>query len=89
VEVKGLSKSNFWLYNRVEPRDDLFYIFVALGKVGEHPRFNVLSSAEAMTEYDEYKRSCTPDQWEKWEGMWGMKWQTAFKYENQWEKLPV
>jgi hypothetical protein len=89
VEVKGQSKRNFWLYERVEPRDDLFYIFVAIGKVGEHPRFNVLSSAEAMTEYDEYKRAYPPAQWEKWKGWWGMKWQTAFKYENQWEKLPV
>jgi hypothetical protein len=89
VEVKGQSKRNFWLYDRVEPQDDLFYILVALGKVGEHPRFNVLSSTEAMTEYDEYKRGCPPDKSEKWKGWWGMKWQTALKYEDQWEKLPV
>ena len=84
VEVKGLSRSNFWLFRRVHPRGDLFYIFVALGNVGEHPRFNILSSAEAMAEYDDYKRSYPQMQGD----MWGMKWTTAFKYEDQWEKLP-
>ncbi len=84
IEVKGLSKSNFWLFKRVQPRDDLFYIFVALGKLGEHPRFNILSSAEAMTEYDDYKSGFPQLE----SDMWGMNWTTAFKYEDQWEKLP-
>lgn len=86
VEVKALSRPNFWMFRRPRPRENLFYVFVALGKVGEQTHFCILTSVEAAAEYDEYRNGHGPTKWP--DGLYGMKWRTAFKYENQWGKLP-
>ena len=54
VDVKGQSTRNFWLIQRREPNEDLYFVLVYLPKDNEPPRFFVLSSTELMKRREEY-----------------------------------
>lgn len=88
VEVKSQSTKNFWRYKNREAREDLYYIFVYLDKIGEIPKLYILSSEEAMKEYNSYFKS-HPSQNPK-DTNWGALFSAIQKYGNpkQWDKLP-
>ncbi len=88
VEVKSLSTKNFWRYKKRPIKNDLYYIFVCLGKIGENPRFYILSSKEVMSEWDSYLNS-HPNSDPK-DPHLGALFSAIQKYEKneQWDKLP-
>ncbi len=89
IDVKGQSTKNFWLIRQVEPRDDLYYVFVFLPQ-GEQPQYFIFSSKELMKERDDL-RNRSLSQGGKWnDKLGGIRWTTSIKsdYKNRWDKLP-
>lgn len=85
IEVKSMKAANFWRYKKHEVEEDIFYFFVIANKKLKIPRVSILSSQEAMTEYDNYKNAHPTS---RQEGQWGALDTTIRKYVDQWEKLP-
>lgn len=54
VEVKTQRTVNFWRYRHRAASEDLFYIFVYLGEIEQNPRFYILTSEQAMIEWEKY-----------------------------------
>ena len=48
IDIKGQSTRNFWLIQRREPEEDLFFVLVYLPKDFKPPHSYVLSSAELV-----------------------------------------
>lgn len=88
VDVKGQSTKNFWLIQRREPREDLYFVLVYLPKDNESPRFFVLSSVELMTRREEYKQYIESIGGKYKDEMGSINWTTAFEYEDHWDILP-
>jgi hypothetical protein len=88
VDVKGQSTRNFWLIQRREPREDLYFILVYLPKGEEPPRFFVLSSTEMMKKREEYRKHIESTGGKYRDDMGGMNWTTAFEHEDDWSILP-
>ena len=56
VDVKGQSTKNFWLIQRRETFDNLYYILIYLPKkILEPPKYYLLSGEEMMNKREEYK----------------------------------
>jgi len=88
VDVKGQSTKNFWLIQRGEPCEDLYFVLVYLPKDNESPRLFVLSSAELMKRREEYKQHIESIGGKYKDEMGGVNWTTAFEYEDHWDILP-
>ena len=88
VDVKGQSTRNFWLIQRREPNEDLYFVLVYLPKGNEPPRFFVLSSAELMKRREEYRKHIEATSGKYKDETGGINWTTAFDYENLWDILP-
>jgi hypothetical protein len=88
VEVKTQSTVNFWRYRRREVSGDLFYIFVYLNKVGQNPKFHVLTSKQAMDEWQQYYDKHKKPSSQPTDYGWGALYSSIAKYENNWKKLP-
>ena len=88
VDVKGQSTKNFWL---IQPRlasSDHYFILVYLPKKDEPPRYFIMTSNELMKRREEYKQLVLPNGRYQ-DALGGIKWTTAFHYENNWEILPL
>lgn len=89
IDVKGQSTKNFWLIQRRESQDGLFFVLVYLPKdYDEPPKFYILSSTELMREREEYKHHIESTSGKYDDKMGGINWKTAFDYENRWDTLP-
>jgi hypothetical protein len=88
VDVKGQSTRNFWLIQRREPREDLYFVLVYLPRDKEPPRFFVLRSTELMNRREEYRKHIESTGGKYKDEMGGINWTTAFEYEDRWDILP-
>ena len=88
VDVKGLSRINFWLVKRRQ-ENDLYYILVYLPEDGKPPRFFVMTSEEVANEIEQHKMSVEAKGRVYKKFSEGFNWSVAFKYENKWDKLPA
>jgi len=91
VEVKTLRTESFWRYSQRDASEDLFYIFVILNKIKQKPKFRILTSKEARSEWDKYyeqykhkkpSAKCTDY------GL-GASYPSIRKYGANWRKLPT
>lgn len=89
VDVKGLRRLNWWILGRPEPQKDLFYVLVYVpDDVQQPPKFFVMICREAEDEIEKHIEELKLKGREVTELEYGFSWKTAFKYENQWDKLP-
>ena len=88
VDVKGQSTRNFWLIQRRERCEHLFFILVYLPKGEDPPRFFVLSCTEMMKKREEYRKHIESTGGKYKGDMGGMNWTTAFEHEDDWSILP-
>ncbi len=88
VDVKGQSTRNFWLVQRREPRDDLFFVLVYLPKKHAPPKFYILSSKELMARREEYREHIESRGGKYRDDLGGINWATALEYEDRWDVLP-
>lgn len=94
VEVKSMKKGNFWMYRKREVKDNQYYIFTIIGDIDESPEFYILSSKEAMAEYDHYYKHIEDLRKKKGvplnpkDNRWGAKSTDIKKYKDEWNKLP-
>ena len=90
VDVKGLRSPNWWLIGRKpEPSEELFYILVYVPRnTEENPRFFIMTSSEVLEEIERHLEEIRARGREETELEYGFSWKTAFKYEDQWGKLP-
>jgi len=94
IEVKSMKKGNFWMFKKRTVKDNLFYIFTIVGEVGDSPEFFILTSEEAMDEYQKYHDHI--EQLRKNKGteiipgdnIWGANSSAIKKYKGRWEILP-
>lgn len=89
VDVKGQSTKKFWLIQRREPTDDLFFVLVYLPKDYEPPIFCVLSCAELMKLREEYRERIISQGRTYRDELGGINWSTALEYEGRWDTLPT
>lgn len=88
VDVKGQSTKNFWLIRQIKPSPDHYFILVYLpSDTQSNPRYFIVSSEELMKRREEYKQSVLP-RGKYRDELGGIKWSTAFHYENKWDNLP-
>ncbi len=88
VEVKGQATRNFWLIQRGNPQEALFFVLVYLPKNNENPKYYIMSSSELMDEREKYKNHIESNGGKYRDDMGGINWSTALKHENRWDKLP-
>jgi hypothetical protein len=89
IDVKGQSTHNFWLVQKREVQDDLYFVLVYLPKkVNDPPRFFVLSCVQMMKERADYQKHIEEIDGKYRDDMGGMNWSTAFEYEDRWDALP-
>lgn len=94
IEVKSMKKSNFWMFKKRDVKDNLFYIFTLVGEVGDDPEFFVLTSQEAMDEYQKYYdhivqlRKNKGTNISSGDNRWGASSLAIEKYKGRWEILP-
>lgn len=87
VEVKAMSTRNFWRYRRIEPEDDLMYVFVYLGD--DRPHYYILTSMEAAKEREEYFNSQRPEKRVEPDAPnWGARFSQIERYEDAWGTIP-
>jgi len=87
VDVKGLRRRNWWITGR--PKEDIFYILVYVPEdVEKSPRFFIMTSSEVKSEVEKHIENLKLKGRRVTELEYGFSWKTAFKYENQWGKLP-
>lgn len=87
VDMKGQASRNFWLFQDVKPRDDLYYILVYLPK-NEPPRFFIMSSFEKVKKIKEHEKAVKARGRIYKPYARGFNFSVALEYENQWHKLP-
>jgi hypothetical protein len=88
IQVKGLKRSNFWLFERVEPRNDLFFAFVLVPEdLQKSPSFFIMPSIDAIRMWDEYKDACIRRNSYTGKGM-GINSKAPCPYNNNWKALP-
>jgi tetratricopeptide (TPR) repeat protein len=88
VDVKGLSSRTFWLIQRREPSDELFFVLVYLPKNHQPPQFYIVSSEELMGKRDEYRQHIETTGGSYREDLGGINWGTALDYQDRWDTLP-
>jgi hypothetical protein len=88
VEVKTQRKRNFWRYSEKQVKENLFHVFVYLNEIGQNPDFHILTSQEAMSEWNEYYCTHLKDGRKRTDYGLGTNPASIDKYKNKWEKLP-
>jgi hypothetical protein len=88
VDVKGQSTRNFWLIQRREPGEDLFFVLVYLPQNHQPPKFYIFSSAELMARREEYRQHIESTSGKYDDTLGGINWSTVSKYEGRWSTLP-
>jgi hypothetical protein len=88
VEVKTQRTENFWRYKQRDASEDLFYIFVYLNEIEQAPKFYILSSKEARSEFDAYYFKHQREGRKPTDYGLGTSFGSIAKYENDWRKLP-
>ncbi len=89
VDVKGQATRNFWLVQRRQKCEDLYFILVYLPKdLAQPPQYFLLSCTEMMAEREAYRLHIESTSGKYREEMGGMNWGEAGKYADRWGILP-
>jgi len=89
VEVKTQRTVNFWRYKQRDVSEDLFYIFVYLNEIEQNPKFYILTSKEARSEWDEYYDKHKKPSSNRTAYGWGASNPSIRNYGANWRKLPA
>ncbi len=84
VDVKGQVGRNGWIVRSKQPRADLYYVLVFIGRSRADDRFFILSQQETERLSQQHKEA-HPNAPKGLGG--GFTWKAAEKYEDRWETL--
>ncbi len=92
VDVKGLYKRNYWLVTEKPPKAGLFYVFAFVPDDATN-RFFILTqeavNAELAADVATARERAKARGKSMREGMTGISFKAAQKYENLWDTLPA